>query len=1721
MKQNLPFAGMSPGSLVARQTLSAARPWRPFLAAALGLLTLGAQAQHRALVRPAFAEVAIPQPLPAVPTPAQPSKSQAAHKSLAAISSTAAGGIWSAPATWVGGVVPTATDDVTIVGGATVTLDVAAACASLTVASAGSLLNSATTAYVLQVGGNVTNNGTLDLSASSTIGSDLRFTGAGNATFSGTGTTDLQTVSLAKSVRADVVEMNLPSFTVKGSATITDGFLSTRITTNTVDDMTGTFKISGTNTASNRVFSNAASYFIPATGGFWLNNPNFTVAAQTGSPTVNGLLRVSAGTYNVGSSIGNSINFSTGSVYTQEGGTLTTVGRFTSFTSATSAAAMTFTMSAGTLNVSTVGNTSGTPSFGVNGTTTISGGNINLVQRSTATTPLDYYVAGTYTFTGGTVNVGTAATATNFDFRVRGNMPNLTIDNTTNPKSALLAGQTNPFGTVLINPTTTLNLNGTILLQLGPTISVNGTLTGTATGSRLYFQGSTAQTIGGTGTVTSPLVQLTFQNSGSGVTVGLPIIVRNVAMFRGNVIGANNLTVQSTTTALAVISFGIASPTSSAGSFDVAPTFDLSTSGLYLIYNPELAARTTGVEVPSSRILYYADFNNPQGITVAGGDLTVVGPSTASSSISLLAGIVTTSAGNRLISGVATTVMPAGSATAYVKGPLGATVNSATAVSRLFAVGDAAGFRPVVVTGITTSADQTFTATVINGATGGTGVSPVTNLNPTRYVRLENTANLPATARVQLSYGADDVLGNAATAVVAQAPTAAGAYASIGGAAATTPTTGLVSTLDLVPGNDYFVLANTEGGTLTGPTAAVCAGTNSGTLTLANNVGTIVKYQADSGSGFVDVPGTNTGATYAFTNLTATTTFRAVILTADNRTVFSTPVTVTVNPAPTATLTTTTPTTFCAGGSVVLTAPAGTGNTYQFFNGPTSLGAASATNTFTATASGSYTVVVTNAATCQATSAVTTVTVNPATTATFSYSGTTYCASGTNPTPTVTGTVGGTFSSASGLSINATTGAINLSASTLGTYTVTYSVGGACPSSATATVTVTSAPLAGFSYASPAYCVGGTNPTPAFATGASGGSFSASGTGLVINATTGAINLATSTAGTYTVTNTIAASGGCAAATATTSVTINAAPTATLTTTTPTTFCAGGSVVLTAPAGTGNTYQFFNGPTSLGAASATNTFTATASGSYTVVVTNAATCQATSAVTTVTVNPATTATFSYPGATYCVSGTANPTATVTGTAGGTFTSSGTGLSINATTGAITLASSTPGTYTVTYSVGGTCPSTATASVTITAAPVATFSYANATYCVSGTNPTAVVPTTSTAGTFTSTTGLTLNATTGAITLSSSTPGTYTVTNTVAAAGGCAATTATASVTISAAPVAAFSYGTGTPTFCVSGTTAPAVTLGTGATAGTFTSTTGLTINATTGAITLSSSTPGTYTVTNTVAAAGGCAATTATTSVTITAAPLATFSYATAAGCVGSASAVTPTLGTGATAGTFSSTTGLTINATTGAITLSTSTAGTYTVTNTVAAAGGCAAATATTTFTVNPRPATPTISVAYNGSTTTLTSSATTGNQWYLGSGPVTGATGQTLVLTGLPSQLGSYTVTTTNANGCVSLPSNPLVVTSSVKALTGTSLSVYPNPTPDGRFTVELSGYRQSAELTVLNALGQVVYTTNVPASNGTTSQAVDLTQLAMGVYILRVKTEGGLDTRRVVKQ
>ncbi len=153
---------------------------------------------------------------------------------------------------------------------------------------------------------------------------------------------------------------------------------------------------------------------------------------------------------------------------------------------------------------------------------------------------------------------------------------------------------------------------------------------------------------------------------------------------------------------------------------------------------------------------------------------------------------------------------------------------------------------------------------------------------------------------------------------------------------------------------------------------------------------------------------------------------------------------------------------YCAGSNTTLTATAGL-SSYLWSSGET-------TQSITATA-GSYTVTGTDANGCSNTSSSVTVTETPLDNAGFSYSASSYEPTDADPTPTITGLTGGTFSAGSGLvfvdsgtNTGSSTGEIDLSASTVASYTITYdttsSGSSVCPNTSTQTVEIALAGIA-------------------------------------------------------------------------------------------------------------------------------------------------------------------------------------------------------------------------------------------------------------------------------------------------------------------------------------------------------------------------------------------------------------------------------------------------------------------------------------------------------------------------------------------------------------------------------------------------------------------------------------------------------------------------------------
>ena len=632
------------------------------------------------------------------------------------IASTAAGGNWSSTATWVGGVVPTNSDNVTIVDGATVTIDTAAVALNVTVGqgasgilqyepttnrtltvgqsvtiAAGGILQSAATGtvtnHVLSVGGNLTNNGTLDFSTNAnTAGAGITFTTAGNATFSGAGaTTNIRAITMNKGTSsASTVDVTTSNFTVQGVTTDVAGFLTL---TN------GTLKISGTFTMTNRVFTTAI-YTIPATAGIWLNNPNFIVAGTVSSTTTTnlGLFRVTQGTYNIGVGAGDEMGGGTGAVFIIEGGTVNAAGRLDP------QSAVSYTQTAGTVNVATVGNTRslfGSFEFFSTGSSfTMSGGTINVINKNTGATQVDYDVlALTTNVTGGLLVVGATGAPAATTYHVQGTTPNLTIN----------AG---------MNMIVTTNASSTFpLFMRGTTVTNNGTIASAATGSpRFDFAGTApmSYTGGVFGTAATPFAGVGVSaNSTSKTTLNSPIVVNRVNLFQGGFINSNQITLGNGGASTTVVQVGSAGLTTPGGSFDLSPIHMQGTGGEILLYLFETATRTTGVEVNPTRILTSMTVDNPNNLTIAAGDLTL---SSTAAALTLTNG--------RLITGLGSLTLSSGTATVtrtngYVDGNYRKTY--AAAANKTFEVGTANGYSPVAVNVTAGTFPATFTVKAVQG----------------------------------------------------------------------------------------------------------------------------------------------------------------------------------------------------------------------------------------------------------------------------------------------------------------------------------------------------------------------------------------------------------------------------------------------------------------------------------------------------------------------------------------------------------------------------------------------------------------------------------------------------------------------------------------------------------------------------------------------------------------------------------------------------------------------------------------------------------------------------------------------------------------------------------------------------------------------------------------------------------------------------------------------
>ncbi len=195
---------------------------------------------------------------------------------------------------------------------------------------------------------------------------------------------------------------------------------------------------------------------------------------------------------------------------------------------------------------------------------------------------------------------------------------------------------------------------------------------------------------------------------------------------------------------------------------------------------------------------------------------------------------------------------------------------------------------------------------------------------------------------------------------------------------------------------------------------------------------------------------------------------------------------------------------------------------------------------------------------------------------------------------------------------------------------------------------------------------------------------------------------------------------------------------------------------------------------------------------------------------------------------------------------------------------------------------------------------------------------------------------------------------------------------------------------------------------------------------------------------------------------------------------------------------------------------VTTAATGTYSLVVTI---GGCSSPAGTLAVVINPPPPTPTITVgAPTAAGVLLTSSAPTGNQWFRDGSPIPGATDPTY-LVATSAQNGRYAVLAI-ANDCTSgLSAEQTVIITGlptdVAARVGLTLA--PNPTSDGYLTVRLNAAAQPQPLTVVDALGRVVFRATL--APGATTHSLNLRALPTGVYGVQVLTPTGIAARRLV--
>jgi hypothetical protein len=125
-----------------------------------------------------------------------------------------------------------------------------------------------------------------------------------------------------------------------------------------------------------------------------------------------------------------------------------------------------------------------------------------------------------------------------------------------------------------------------------------------------------------------------------------------------------------------------------------------------------------------------------------------------------------------------------------------------------------------------------------------------------------------------------------------------------------------------------------------------------------------------------------------------------------------------------------------------------------------------------------------------------------------------------------------------------------------------------------------------------------------------------------------------------------------------------------------------------------------------------------------------------------------------------------------------------------------------------------------------------------------------------------------------------------------------------------------------------------------------------------------------------------------------------------------------------------------------------------------------------------------------------------------------IAGATNQNFI----PTTNGTYTVEVYNSSGCSSVSQPFNFISVSINEIARTEITVYPNPnTGLFRITGSLGG---NVTIDLVNLLGEKIAVIYQGGSNSNFNQEVDFTDVANGIYFVRVNSNQGTVLKKIIK-